>query len=219
MSLQIIINDRTAPLITRLQQAAQHSGLALVGARRVAVTVREHLLDLQATRHRSGKGRSFYGAAARGVNTQSTSEGATVGVAQRGMRLRLLGGVIRPKAGKRFVAYPAADAPAEAYDRGPTTFPDLELARRINPVHGGLQWCLIRRASTAIKFTRRKRKDGTISTRTKAGEVRNGEIIFWLARKTTHEADPTVMPGEGTILGEATDAMRIALQDATRSAT
>jgi hypothetical protein len=135
------------------------------------------------------------------------------------MRLRLLGGVIRPKAGRRFVAYPAADAPAEAYDRGPLTFPDLELARRINPVHGGLQWCLVRRASTAVKFTRRKRKDGTISTRTKAGDVRGGEVVFWLARKTTHEADPTVMPSQGTLLGEATEGMRLALEAASRSAT
>lgn len=219
MSLQVIINDRTAPLVTRLQQAAQASGLALVGARRVAVKVREHLLDLQGSRHRTGKGSSFYGSAARGVTSANAEGGAIVGIAKRGMRLRLLGGVIRPRPGKRFVAYPAADAPAEAYDRGPTTFPDLELSRQINPVHGGLQWCLIRRASTAVKFTRRKRKDGTISTRTKAGDVRGGEIVFWLARKTTHQADPSVMPSQRTLLGEASEGMRLHLELSARRDT
>jgi hypothetical protein len=49
--------------------------------------------------------------------------------------------------------------------------------------------------------------------------VRGGEIVFWLARKTTHEADPTVMPGQGTLLGAASEGMRLALEAATRSST
>lgn len=200
MSLSIRISDQAGGVLARIRDAAQAERLVLVGARAVAVGVREHLLGLQQERHRPGKGDSFYGRAARSVSAnRAVGASAVVAVAQRGVRLRRLGGVVRPGPGKRLVAYPADDAPREAFEFGPSYFADLEIARRINPKHGGLQLCLIRRPSTAVRFVRRKKKDGTITTRVKAEALRGGEIVFWLARKTTHRADPTVLP-DGSVM-------------------
>jgi len=208
VSVSVLIDDRASPLISRITTAAQASGLALVGARAVAVQVRGHMLKLNQERSRKGVGRSFYGQAAKSVTSVSDGLGALVNLSQRGLRLRFLGGVVRPGPGKKLVAYPAADAPRQAYDQSPRAFNDLDLSRQINPAHGGLQLCLIRRASTPISFVRRKRKDGTIATRVKAGAVLGGEVVYWLAKKTTHRADPSVLPLDEAMQTTAAEGMR-----------
>lgn len=211
MSLAVIISNQASPLLDRIRAGASAAGLSLVGARAVAISVRGNFLKLQAERHRPGVGDSFYGRAARSVTTAAAGLSAVVGIGQRGVRLRRLGGVVRPRAGKKLVAYPAKDAPREAHELGPRYFADLELSRQINPAHGGLQLCLVRRPSTAITITRRKQKDGTIRTRVKAGALRGGEIIFWLARKTTHKADASVLPPDAEMQAVSIEGIRIHL--------
>lgn len=219
MSLTVVINDRATPLLGRIRSAAEAARVSLVGARAVAIQVRGHLVNLQAERHRPGVGDSFYGRAARSVSAAPAGLSATVGIAQRGIRLRRLGGVVRPRAGRKLVAYPAKDAPREAHELGPKYFPDLELSRQINPAHGGLQLCLVRRASTRITITRRKQKDGTIRVRVKAGAVLGGEIVFWLARKTTHKADASVLPTNDEMQATSIEGIRVYfLQIAQRAA-
>lgn len=211
MSFSIVISDEASPLLGRIRTAAEAAGLSLVGARSVAIQVREHLLGLQGARHRPGVGDSFYGRAARSVSTAGAGLSAVVGIAQRGIRLRRLGGVVRPGAGKKLVAYPAVDAPREAFETGPKYFPDLELSRQVNPAHGGLQLCLVRRASTAIKILRRKRKDGTVAIKAKAVAKFDGEVVFWLAKKTTHKADATVLPTDAEMQVRSVEGIRVHL--------
>jgi hypothetical protein len=137
--------------------------------------------------------------------------GAAVNIAQRGMRLRRLGGVVRPKAGRDYVAYPADEAPREAFELGPRYFSDLDPQRVINPAHGGLQLALVRRPSTPISLVRRKRKDGSVVTRVKAGKELGGEVVFWLARKTTHKADASVLPTAAKMQALSLEAIRLHL--------
>lgn len=221
MSISITLSDQASPLLARIRTAADAGRLSLVGARAVAGQVREHFLQLQEARHRPGRGDSFYGRAARSVSTApSGPASAVVGIAQRGVRLRRLGGIVRPKAGRKLIAYPADDAPREAFERGPTYFADLDLERVVNPAHGGLQLALVRRASTPISLVRRKAKDGTVRTRAKAaGPARGGEVVFWLARKTTHQADPSVLPAESAMQTTFLDSVRLALVGARPGST
>ena len=208
MSLSIRLDNQASPLLARIRSAAEAKGLVLVAAREVAVGVRKHLVALNQERHRAGVGDSFYGRAAKSVAASQAGSDAVVGVAQRGFRLRRLGGIVRPGPGKKMVAYAAEGAGRAAVAGGPRDFNDLEISRQINPAHGGLQLCLIRRASTALKFSRRRQKDGSIRTRIRAGAVLGGEVVFWLARKTTHKADATVLPTDATMQGQAVEGIR-----------
>lgn len=211
MSLTVTFSDQASPLLERVRTAADAARLSMVGARAVAIDVREHFLKLQAERHRPGRGDSFYGRAARSVSTTPDGLTANVNIAQRGIRLRRLGGVVRPKAGRKLIAYPAADAPRAAFEQGPRYFADLDVQRVVNPAHGGLQLALVRRESTPISLVRRKRKDGTVTTRVKAGAKLGGEVVFWLARKTTHRADATVLPTDSALQARLRDSIRVHL--------
>ncbi|QYM80286.1 hypothetical protein K0B96_06635 [Horticoccus luteus] len=194
MSVGIVI-DTAAPMLERVRTAAQVAGLVLVGARAGGNLVRDHLIELNAARHH--KGRNFYLQAARSVNTAITPEGAVINIPHRGMRQRFQGGTIKPKPGHRFVAFPDDNAPAEAFQLMPREWPhhDLDLTHALNPRTGHLQWALVRRASTAVKLTRRKTKDGTIKTAWKATEIRQGgQVIYWLTTSVTQRPDPSVLP-------------------------
>lgn len=211
MSLAVRIQDEGSPLLARIRTAADAARLSMVGARAVAIGVRENFLALQSERHRPGRGDSFYGRAARSVSTAPDGMGAAVNIAQRGVRLRRLGGVVRPKAGKSMVAYPADEAPRDAFELGPRYFSDLDPQRVVNPAHGGLQLALVRRPSTPISLVRRKRKDGSVVTRVKAGKELGGEVVFWLARKTTHEADTSVLPTDAKMQALSLEGIRVHL--------
>ena len=194
MSIGITI-DTATPMLDRVRTAAQAAGLALVGARAGGNLVREHLIQLNAERH--NKGRNFYLQAARSVNTAVSPAGALINIPHRGMRQRFEGGTIRPKPGHRFVAFPDDNAPAEAFQLMPREWPyhDLDLTHAMNPRTGHMQWALVRRASTAVKLTRRKKKDGTIKTSWKVTEVRQGgQVIYWLTTSVTQRPDPSVLP-------------------------
>lgn len=194
MSVGITI-DTASPLLSRVRTAAAAAGLALVGARAGGNLVREHLIALNAERH--GKGRNFYLQAARSVNTAITPAGAMINIPHRGMRQRFQGGTIKPKPGGNFIAFPDEDAPAQAFQLMPREWPDHDLDRqlRMNPKTGHMQWALVRRASTAIRLQRRKKKDGTIKTSWKVSEIRQGgQVMYWLAGAVTQRADPTVLP-------------------------
>ncbi len=185
----VITRDDLSPLLQRVKDAAQIAGLSLVAARAIGILVKDHLVALNAQRHRFG--RNYYARAARSVTAKGAGGLALVSVTQIGIRQRLYGGTIVPKNGGRFLTIPANPA---AYGMRAREFSDLKVARVVNP-DGRLQWALVRRASQAISFARRKQKDGSVKVTVRPGELRaGGEVMFWLVRKVTQRADPTVMP-------------------------
>ncbi|MDP2227283.1 MAG: hypothetical protein Q8J78_07370 [Moraxellaceae bacterium] len=186
----IIINrDDASPLLARVKDAATAAGLSLVMARAIGIQVKDHLIALNAQRHKFG--RNYYARAARSVSSRSAGGFALVSINHVGIRQRLNGGTIRPKAGKRFLTIPATP---EAYGMRAREFSDLKVGRAINP-RGRIQWALIRKASTAISFTRRKQKDGSVKIKVRPGELRaGGEVIFWLVSRVTQRKDPSVLP-------------------------
>jgi len=182
-----IILDEVTPLLARVNDAAVAKGLVLVGARAVGSLVKEHLYGLDQQRHRYG--RHFYRQAADSVTAQSVAQGASVSITQLGFRQRLLGGAIYPRGG--FLTIPEAP---EAYGHRAREFPDLHVARVVDPKFGFLRWALIRNLSTPIAVRKRKQKDGTYRTKIIAGQQRGGEVMYWLVRDVGQRADPTVLP-------------------------
>lgn len=208
MSGVTFILDEATPLLERVGSAAAAKGLALVGGRAVGTLVRDHLVALNADRHRYG--RNYYAQAARSVHVRSVPQGAAVGISQIGFRQRLLGGTIRAGqngSGKKFLTIPAEGVP-DAYSETAREHDDLQIARRVNPKTGHLMWCLIRNASTPISIRRRKQKDGSIKTTIKAGAIVGGEVVFWLVRSVTQRADPSVLPSGEAMNTAASDAIK-----------
>jgi hypothetical protein len=184
----ITIRDQVRPLLDLMKTEAGKQGLTLVIGRSVANLTRAHLIALNAKRHKNG--RNYYAQAARATSYEATPQGAVVSINQVGIRQRLLGGTIQPKDGKKFLTIPAATA---AYGARAREFNDLDMQLVLNE-SGRLQWALVRRVSQAISFRRRKRKDGSIATRVVPGELRGGEVMYWLVRRVTQQPDPSVLP-------------------------
>lgn len=188
MSRIVIQTDTASLLLDRLQSAAQASGLALVGARAVGGLIKEHLYGLDRERHRSGK--HFYRAAGDSVRTVGAGTGvASVSITQLGFRQRLFGGTIVPRNGRTYLTIPASP---EAVGMRAGEFSDLRFTMAYDE-RGAIRPALVRPVSQAVSFIRRKRKDGSIKTTIKPGELRGG-VMFWLVRKVTQRADPTVLP-------------------------
>lgn len=203
MSGITVITNTAGSMLDRVKNAAQAAGLALVGARAVAQLTKDHLVQLDGERHKSG-GRHYYLQAARSITSRGGGSGlALVTVTQTGFRQRLLGGPISPKAPRKYLTIPANP---EAYGKRAGEFQDLEFAIVLDG-NGALRPALVRRASTAISFTRRKRKDGSVKVTVKPGELRGGEVMFWLVRKVNQRPDPSVLPSSEQMNATAGDAI------------
>lgn len=186
----IDVRDEVRPLLHRIETEAQLQQLNVVIGRAAVNEVRAHFFDLNATRHRFG--RNYYAGAARGTSFTATPEGPRISVNQVGIRQRRYGGTIKPRAPRRFLTIPAA---AEAIGMRAGEFNDLDKELVYDPETGRLRWALVRRASTAISFTKRKGKDGKVSFKVKAQELNaGGTVMFWLVRKVEQRADPSVLP-------------------------
>lgn len=203
MSGVTIVLDSAGPLLERISNAAQRAGLALVGARAVAILTKDHLVQLDQERHRFG--RHYYLQAARSVASVATQAGlALVSVSQTGIRQRLFGGEIRPKSPRKYLTLPAQP---EAHAKRAGEFADLDFAFAMDE-NGSLRPALVQRASTAVTIARRKKKDGTVSFTVKPGELRGGKVMFWLARRVLQRADPSVLPPEPLVRATAVEAIR-----------
>ncbi len=208
-----IVLDEVTPLLARVKSAAQARGLALVGAREVASRVKQHLLYLNDTRHRAG-GSNFYAKAARSVSSAVVPQGAAVTISQTGFRQRLFGGRIvagQNGSGRRFLTIPDPDAP-EAFTTRAPEMNDLHVQKRVNPRTQHLQFCLVRNLSTPVSFKRRKDKNGVTSTKIVAGSQQGGQVIFWLVRSVTQQADPSVLPPNDSMIANAKTAIVTELQ-------
>ncbi|MGH2603675.1 MAG: hypothetical protein ACRDJ9_30365, partial [Dehalococcoidia bacterium] len=155
-------------------------------------TIRKHLFELNQSRPNrlGGRRTNFYAQAGRATSFTAAGDTVTVSIASVGIAQRYFGGTITPKTAK-FLTIPAVP---EAHGKRAGEFPDLEFA-----VPGGHP-ALIRRQQQAVKF-RRDRKTGL--RRAFAGAERGGEVIFWLAKSVTQQADPSVLPTDETIVTNA----------------
>ena len=197
-----ILLDEVTPLLERCRTAAQAQGLALVGARAVGILVKDHLYGLDSQRHQFG--RHYYRQAGDSVTARAVPQGASVNITQIGIRQRLFGGDIYPRKA-RMLTIPACP---EAYGMRAGEFNDLDIRRVLNPKTGQLQLALVRRASTAIAFRRRKQKDGTIKTFVHPSELREVKVMFWLVRHVYQKPDPTVLPYTEQMTLRAVDAIK-----------
>lgn len=74
----------------------------------------------------------------------------------------------------------------------------------------------MRRASSAISIVRRKRTDGTVKTAVRPGMFRaGGQVMFWLVRKATYRADPSVLPTKDELVTTAITAAERRIQRLT----
>ena len=190
----IISRDDASPLLARIKDAATAAGLSQVMARAIAIQVKDHLVALNAERHKYG--RNYYARAARSVTAKAAGGFALVSVTQIGIRQRLYGGRITAGAngsGRRYLTIPACP---EAYGMRAGEFFDLHFGFAMNP-RGRIQPALIRRPSQAISITRRKQSDGTVKTKVHPGQINGGgQVMFWLVHSVTQRADPTVLPSK-----------------------
>lgn len=212
MSTTIIL-DEVTPLIQRLRDDTARAGLTLVMLRAVANVTRDHLFKLNTERHKYG--RNYYAQAARSVNSRLVPRGGAISITQVGIRQRRFGGPIRPKKPGGFLTIPEAP---EAYGKRASEFPDLEIGMALDG-NGNLRRALVRRASTAIKFIRRKQRDGSIKTSVKALDVRGGEAIFWLSRGVNQRPDPSVLPPDALLVATAIETGRRRLMRGQRGSS
>lgn len=203
----IDVRDGFSPLLQRLRGAAEVNGLSLVMGRALVNVTKDHLIALNAQRHRHG--RNFYTQAARATFSRVTPEGPVLGVNQTGFRLRyfgtdgLPGGRLRPKAPRRYLTIPAAP---EAYGMRAGMFPDLDFQIVLDPKTQRLRPALVQRVSQAFTVRRRKQKDGSVVRRVVPGELRGGKVMFWLVRSARQAADPSVMPTREVLVQTAVGA-------------
>lgn len=188
MSGVSILVDEATPLLERVKTAAAAQGIALAGARAVAGLVKEHLYGLDAQRHTFGN--HYYRQAGDSVTTAKVPAGAVVSITQIGIRQRLFGGTIRAKNAK-LLTIPAHP---DAVGKRAREFNDLDFSFQVNPKTGSLQPCLVRRAQTTLRYSRRKAKDGGVKVSVRAVATLQPEVMFWLTPSVTQEADPTVLP-------------------------
>ena len=143
---------------------------------------------------------NFYAQAARATFFTVTNTGVVVSIAKLGMRQRFAGGVIRPHGTSRVtgkaIQFLAIPATAAAHGKRPGEFSDLKFA--IVPGKGPA----LVRTQTVTKNVGRKQKGGGYAQKT---VVQAGEVVFWLRRKVTQRADPTVIP-DATAFTEAISA-------------
>jgi len=203
--ISINIQDGATPLLDRIRDAATSNGLVLVGGRAAANLIRDHLVALNSSRHRSG-GTNFYANAAKSVTVTAVPQGAKVSITQTGFRQRLYGGPIDPTGGRKFLTIPACD---EAIGKRASEFSDLEMRKVLNPATGSLQWALVRRPSETIIYRGRKGKDGVKHYKVSQGVPLEEQVMFWLVRHVDQAPDSSVLPTDDQIKDTALSAMAL----------
>lgn len=156
--------------------------------RGVANLFQGHFISLDARRANSlgGKRTHFYGDAAEATSSSGTDAEAIVTVAQQGIRQRLLGGTIRPGAGKKYLTIPAR---AEAYGKRAREFKDLRFVKLKNG-----RGMLV--AGELTGATGKISKKGELQFRAGSEE---GVVMYWLVPSVAQKADRGVLPSDEAI--------------------
>ncbi len=200
----IILKDTAGPLVNRLRSAVRLEGMTAVVGRAERGLFRDHLFALNQARHQSG-GRNYYTQAARGLRVSTVGTTMTVNINQVGFAQRVHGGTIKPRGGRKYltIAFPGM----AGYGKRAAEFDDLEFGGAVDPKSGRMRKALIRRPSTALRYRRRRQKDGSVRTFVRPGEVTTREPVFWLLRSVTQAADRSVLPSDRDVIGTAEAAI------------
>lgn len=183
-------NVDLAPLAGKL--AALEPRIREGAARGVSNLLRRHFRAKDQTANAKGFKRShFWAAAAGSVTTDMDADAANVHVGKEGVRLRWLGGVVKPVKGK-MLAIPNDGSVAGVWPSE----------------HKGKSGA----AKTFMAFPK-GRSSGFIATKDK-GREKGFRVLWWLVPQATHKPDPTVLPGEEEIREAAAKAARSVLRAA-----
>ena len=203
-----ILKDTAGPLVDRLRSALRLTSMTAVVGRAERGLFRDHLFALNRSRHKSG-GRNYYAQAARGLRVATVGTAMVVSINQVGFAQRVHGGTIKPRSGRKYltITFPGM----AGYGKRAAEFDDLEFGGAVDPKSGRMRKALIRRPSTALRYRRRRQKDGTLRTYVRPGEVTSREAVFWLVRSVTQQADRSVLPSDRDVLGTAEAAINTRL--------
>jgi hypothetical protein len=194
MNIAITIRDGATPAVNRVQAFLDSDGARALMGRAASNVVRDHLQELDDTRPNKlgGERTNYYGSARAKTSYAIDPDGATVSIAQVGMRLHYYGGTVVPVT-KKFLTIPAT---AEAYGKSAASF-DLVLVWGLNGPYA------LAKAITSESMTER---NGYRQSR------KAGEIMFYLKESVTMQPDETVLPEGGDIAGEIKDRLGSAIR-------
>ncbi len=170
--------------------------------------VKKHLAELNTRSPNTG----YYGNAARGVNSQADAEAATIIIQAAGIGLRRFGGEVKPgrnvssKTGQptKNIAIPTKHVPIVNQSRpSPSNFPMLAFIP--NRKGGDTTGYLVEGEQKLAKHGKRKGQYITVAKK-------NGEMLFVLRKRTSHKADPAVLPSDDELRAVAVQAIKDLLQ-------
>lgn len=189
LGIGITYTNAVSPATRELAAGLSPANINPVVGEEVKGVYRDHLFALNESRANAlgGKRTNYYTGAARSVSWTVVPDGVLISIQQIGLALHYFGGTVKPVT-KKFLTIPAR---AEAYGKRASEFNDLEILWGKNG-----PYALARRVSSSITIGRRP-KNGQRSVT--PGAVQGGEVMFWLKKEVTIEADPSVLPDEQTI--------------------
>lgn len=210
LSLQIDSNapEVRARLDALLDRIRPNRDLHLALAEGGKQTVREHFRRLALRRNSSGGAggrKAFYAIARDSTHAQATGIEATIAITgPRGIRLRRLGGTLRAKPPRKYLAVPLVDRlrgvrAAEVYD-------ELDLRPIIN-----------RRTGKGILYSGHDRPRNSRGNPTSPRPGEKVTALYALVRRIRQKADPTVLPPDRDILTAALEAARAYIAYTTRT--
>jgi len=155
-------------------------------ARAMSVALIRHFREKNRTPNAKGFKRSnYWSQAAESVTSRVEGDAAVAEVRKEGVRLRLLGGTVRPKAGKRALAIPADPSVAGIWPS--------EYGGKRGGVKTFLLW-------------RKGENRGFIGTAVKG--QKEPKVLWWLVSKTQHKPDPTALPEMSAMVAAVERACR-----------
>lgn len=166
--------------------------------------LKAHLLKLKSRSPNTG----YYGKAAAGVNSRSDEKAATLIIHMPGIALRRFGGTVTPgrtissKTGQptKAIALPTKHVPVINQNRAlPKDFPNLAFVP--NRKGGDTTGYLVEGEQRIAKRGKRKWQYITVAKK-------DGNMLFVLRKKTTHQEDPTVLPSDAEFKAVAAQAIR-----------
>lgn len=178
--MNITVKVETTKPLAQLPDPARLNKAAAIA---VSALVRNHFLERNsATPARPGWPRTgFWGAAAEATEWEADAGSAVITIKHPGVRLRFLGGIVRPKPGRKMLALPLRPEFAGVNPR--EKWPDKK---------GGFVW-------------QSPNKKLFLAFRDGAGILR---LAYHLVARTTHRPDPSVLPTPSRIEAAAKTAQQ-----------
>lgn len=181
MATVVIETDSATPAIRRIVVNASGRRAHAVMAAAVAEQIRRHLVAKDRVPNQLGGRRThFYSGAAQATHWYASERMGEVSIAQDGIRQRLLGGTIRP------VNARALTIPVHPLGHG----------RRASEFGGDLRLVVLDGG-----------RDGRTTGLLVLGTGADAPIIYVLRTEVEQEPDPSVLPTDEAMLGEATSAL------------